>query len=191
MRKARSIGRLVAAMSVAATLMLVAPAGVAAAGPPQTPTEYYVALGGSLVTGTGSTNGGDYVNDLLGYAQPLVPGLQVDNLGCGGETTRTMIHGGKCTKYTTGSQLGDAEAFLRAHPGQVAFVTIDIGADDVLGCTQGDVINQPCFESGLTQVEADLPLDRRRAACRQQHRPHRRHDLLRPVPCVLVRRPHR
>jgi lysophospholipase L1-like esterase len=142
---------------VVAAFVVVTPAVPAAAAAPATPTEYYVALGASLVTGTGSTGGADYVNDLLGYAEPLVPGLQVNNLGCGGETTKTMLHGGECTKYMTGSQLGDAEAFLRAHPGQVAFVTIDIGADDVLGCTQGDVINQPCFESGLSQVEADLP----------------------------------
>ncbi len=117
-----------------------------------------MALGASLVTGTGSTGGADYVNDLFSYAQPLVPGLELNNLGCGGETTTTMQHGGICTKYATGSQLGDAEAFLRSHPDHVAFVTIDIGADDVLGCTQGGVINQACFESGLTRVEANLPI---------------------------------
>ena len=158
MRKARYCRQLVAAMLAAAALVFVVPSGYAAANTTETPTEYYVALGASLVTGTGSTGGADYVNDLLAYAEPLIPGLQVDNLGCGGETTTTMLHGGHCTKYATGSQLGDAEAFLRAHPGQVAFVTIDIGADDVLGCAQGGIINQSCFESGLTQVEANLPL---------------------------------
>lgn len=117
-----------------------------------------MALGASLVTGTGSTDGADYVNDLAAYAQPLVAGLQVENLGCGGETTTTMINGGTCTKYTTGSQLGDAEAFLKEHRGRVAFATIDIGADDVLGCTSGGTIHKACFESGLTRVEANLPL---------------------------------
>ncbi len=158
MRKMGLPKQLVATALVAAALVLVFPSGATAASAPQTPTEYYMALGASLVTGTGSTGGADYVNDLLSYAQPLIPGLQVNNLGCGGETTTTMLHGGHCTKYTTGSQLGDAEAFLEAHPGQVAFVTIDIGADDVLGCAQGGIINQSCFESGLTQVEANLPL---------------------------------
>ncbi len=157
MRKVRSVERLMTTTLVVATLVFVAPAGKAGAGTPPTPTEYYMALGASLVTGTGSTGGADYVNDLFSYAQPLIPELQVNNLGCGGETTTTMVHGGQCKKYTTGSQLGDAEAFLRAHPGQVAFVTIDIGADDVLGCTQGGIINQSCFESGLSQVEANLP----------------------------------
>jgi lysophospholipase L1-like esterase len=121
------------------------------------PTSYYIALGASLVTGDGSTGGADYVNDLGTYAQEGISGLQVVNLGCGGETTTTMINGGHCTKYSTGSQLGDAEAFLQAHPGQVAFVTIDIGADDVLGCASAGTINESCFESGLAKMEQNLP----------------------------------
>lgn len=151
----RAIGTTAAAV-VAAISVLVAP-GHAEAGADQPAPDYYMALGASLVTGTGSTNGADYVNDLLAYAQPLIPGLQVENLGCGGETTTTMLQGGHCTKYATGSQLGDADAFLRDHPGQVAFVTIDIGADDVLGCTPGQVIDVACFESGLSQVQTNLP----------------------------------
>ena len=54
-----------------------------------------------------------------------------------------MIDGPGCS-YTTRTQLGDAEAFLEAHPGEVAFVTIDIGANDVDGCTSGTTINQAC-----------------------------------------------
>ena len=114
--------------------------------------------GRRLVTGDGSTGGADYVNDLDTYAQQGIPGLQAVNLGCGGETTTTMINGGHCTsKYSTGSQLGDAEAFLEAHPGQVAFITLDIGADDVLGCASAGTINESCFESGLAKVEQNLP----------------------------------
>ena len=158
MMKARGAKQLLAAAAIVATFALVGPSGHATASTAATPTEYYMAMGASLVTGTGSTGGADYVNDLLAYAQPLIPGLQVNNLGCGGETTTTMLHGGLCKHYTTGSQLGDAEAFLRAHPGRVAFVTIDIGADDVLGCAPAGVINQSCFESGLSRVEANLPL---------------------------------
>jgi lysophospholipase L1-like esterase len=157
MRKSWSVATaVVATLATVGSVALPASVGDAAAAAVPTP-EYYMALGASLVTGTGSTGGADYVNDLFSYAQPLVPGLELNNLGCGGETTSTMLHGGHCTKYTTGSQLGDAEAFLRSHPGHVAFVTIDIGADDVLGCTQNGVINQSCFESGLSQVQANLP----------------------------------
>ncbi len=157
MKSSRTAKQVLAASIVAATFVLVGPAGHAGASTANAPTEYYMAMGASLVTGTGSTGGADYVNDLLAYAQPLIPGLQVNNLGCAGETTTTMLNGGLCKNYTTGSQLGDAEAFLKAHAGHVAFVTIDIGADDVLGCATGGVINQSCFESGLSRVEANLP----------------------------------
>ena len=34
--------------------------------------------------------------------------------------------------YAAGSQLDAAVAFLEAHPGQVAFITIDIGANDLV-----------------------------------------------------------
>ncbi|MGH9920583.1 MAG: GDSL-type esterase/lipase family protein [Nitrososphaerales archaeon] len=149
--------RFAAMAALSAVTLLLAPTGRAVAGTTDPASEYYVALGASLVTGTGSTNGADYVNDLLAYAQPLIPGLVVENLACGGETTTTMLHGGHCAKYTTGSQLGDAETFLKDHPGQVAFVTIDIGADDVLGCASNDVVNESCFETGLSKVEANLP----------------------------------
>ncbi|MHB1518519.1 MAG: putative Ig domain-containing protein [Acidimicrobiales bacterium] len=156
-RRVSAVGTLVlAAMTLltGAAATSLTPAGASAVAPP---AEYYVAMGASLVTGTGSTGGADYVNDLYHYAQPLVPGLQLENLGCGGETTTTMIHGGTCTRYVTGSQLGDAEAFLRAHSGHIAFVTIDIGADDVLGCASHTTIDQSCFATGLAAVEANLP----------------------------------
>ena len=157
MGKERAVLQLVGATVIAVTSIFAATSGRAAASTPEPPAEYYVALGASLVTGVGSTGGADYVNGLLAYAQPLIPGLQVNNLGCSGETTTTMLNGGLCKNYTTGSQLGDAEAFLKEHPGQVAFVTIDIGADDVLGCALEGVINQSCFESGLSRVEANMP----------------------------------
>ncbi len=157
MRASRTAKQLLVASIVAATFVLVGPTGHAGASTAASPTEYYMALGASLVTGVGSAGGADYVNDLLAYAQPQIPGLQVNNLGCSGETTTTMLHGGICKNYTTGSQLGDAEAFLKAHPGQVAFVTLDIGGDDVLGCAPGGVYNQSCFESGLSRIETNLP----------------------------------
>ena len=37
----------------------------------------------------------------------------------------------------TGTQLGDAVRFLDEHPGQIAFITINIGANDIFEC-QGD-----------------------------------------------------
>ena len=54
--------------------------------------------------------------------------------------------------------MGDAEAFLRSHPGQVEMLTIDIGANDVDGCIGSSGINTSCLQSGLSQITTDLPL---------------------------------
>jgi hypothetical protein len=46
-----------------------------------------------------------------------------------------MIHGGICP-YPRRSQLAQASAFLRAHRGQVALITIDVGANDPNSCVR-------------------------------------------------------
>ncbi len=120
------------------------------------PTEYYLALGDSLAAGVGSNDGKGYVADVFANEARTVPGLVLENLACSGATTGSMIDGPGCS-YTTLTQLGDAEAFLEAHPGEVAFVTIDIGANDVDGCTSGTTINQACVSQGLADVTTQLP----------------------------------
>src|SRR5689334_20833497 len=132
---------LVAAIVLAALVALASarPAKAAGDGP------YYVALGDSLADGGGATPGHSYVDDVYAAAQQSIPGLQLENLSCSGDSTTRMINGGLCTTYTTGNQLGDAEAFLRAHAGHIAFVTIDVGGDDVIGCGVNGTLNMTCF----------------------------------------------
>ena len=123
-----------------------------------TPVEYDVAMGDSLAAGTGaSTTANDYVSLVYQHELTRHPGLQLENLGCGGATTTSVIHGPGCS-YTTGTQLGDAEAFLRSHPGQVEMLTIDIGANDVDGCLGSSGINTSCLQTGLSQITTNLPL---------------------------------
>jgi lysophospholipase L1-like esterase len=146
----------------------VARSGARTAGTPTT-TVYYLALGDSLAAGVGSPDGKGYVNDIekkeakkeskkgSKKSGKKSANLVLENLGCSGATTESMIDGPGCS-YATGTQLGDAEAFLEAHPGQVAFVTIDIGANDVDGCTEGTTINVTCVTDGLDAVETNLPV---------------------------------
>jgi len=103
--------------------------------------RYYLSLGDSLAAGTNATEVGPAVTD-EGYADQLaalervrIPKLKLVKLGCSGETTGTMIEPApfELCHFPHGSQLADAVAFLHAHKGKVAFVTIDIGAGDVLG----------------------------------------------------------
>ena len=81
-------------------------------------------------------------------------------LGCGGETTETLISGGLpwCT-YPSGSQLNEATKFLQTHPGQVAFITLDIGGNDVLiNCWDPDtgVVDLACVQAQMPDVQANL-----------------------------------
>jgi lysophospholipase L1-like esterase len=114
-----------------------------------TPSSYYLALGDSLSRGVQPDAAGASVATGQGYPDLVYaallashPALRLVRLGCPGETTQTMMHGGIC-HYSAGSQLAAATAFLRAHRGHVFLVTIDIGANDLEDCG-----NQP----SLTQL---------------------------------------
>ncbi|HEX3435121.1 MAG TPA: SGNH/GDSL hydrolase family protein [Pseudacidobacterium sp.] len=118
---------------------------------------YYVALGDSLAAGYQPLpGGGSEIHH--GYAEDLAPKVNMTlvNLGCPGETSATMINGGECNTYTSGSQLGDAEAFLAANAGKVGLVTIDIGVNDVLSCVTNGSINASCLVQKEAQVETNL-----------------------------------
>ena len=152
MKKLRIV---IAGLGVVALLALPGTDQALAASPP---TVYYLALGDSLSTGGGADPGQSYVDDVYAQLRQHIPGLQLENLGCAGDSTTRMIHGGLCQNYSTGDQLGDAELFLRSHRDQMAFVTIDIGGDDIDGCGVTDVINPTCVANSLAKIHANLPI---------------------------------
>ena len=157
----RPIHALMSSAMMLLVLGMIGPTGTAgaataAATTAQPPTTYYVALGDSLATGGGSTGGLGYVNDIYAAEKSIIPGLQLANLACAGDSTTKMIHGGNCQNYTSGNQLGDAEAFLASHEGSVKFVTIDVGGDDVDGCAPNGVINDTCLQRGLQALAANM-----------------------------------
>ena len=61
-----------------------------------------------------------------------------------------MIENSRCP-YEAGSQLGDAVEFLDAHPGEVALITINLGANDIFEDCEGD---PSCF---IPQIATNLP----------------------------------
>jgi len=128
-------------MVTATSLLADLAAAAAAAGPAtEPPTEvigpgvvdgtftegpvYYLALGDSLAANAGAPSARD------GYVSRVHNQLQerdgrrygLLNLGASGETSGSLIGGG---------QLDEAVAFLAAH--RVAYVTVDVGANDLLG----------------------------------------------------------
>jgi lysophospholipase L1-like esterase len=129
---------------------------------------YYVSVGTSLASGVQPIGDPDnmyrtrdgYAEQLLAIAHKKLPKLSLVKLGCPGETTTTMIEGGICS-YRHGSQLDEAIWFLRTHRNHVAFITIDMGAND-FACNAAE-----CVPDGVAKIQANLPrivADLRRAA---------------------------
>ena len=87
-----------------------------------------------------------------------------------GQTEHTV---GLCN-YRYGSQLDDAVAFLEQHSGQVAFVTISIGANDVIPCGT----DFPCLMSALQTIQTNLATILGGSAQRPDRRTDRGNELL-------------
>jgi lysophospholipase L1-like esterase len=147
-------------------VILVLASGLGTAAPVKAasePVSYYLSVGDSLAQGF-QPIGGPHTNSAVagynqGYADQLLKlardgggeHLRLVKLGCGGETTASMIADSLCRDdYDTGSQLGDAVEFLDEHAGEVAFITIDIGANDIFQCEGGPA----CF---IPQIATNLP----------------------------------
>jgi len=142
----------------AATVLSCSTPGPAGHQHASAPAVYYLALGDSLSQGIQPDASGASVRTRQGYPDQLYtvlrsrqPGLRLVKLGCPGETTVTMIHGGICS-YAGGSQLAAADRFLRAHRGRVWLVTLDIGANDPNSC-----ITQPSASKLTACASSSVP----------------------------------
>jgi lysophospholipase L1-like esterase len=132
--------------------------GPASTGPGATDPIYYLSLGDSLSTGVQPIGPEDrqfrtddgYADQLGAIARSRLPNLRVVKLGYPGESTVTMVEGG-LTTYPHGSQLAEAVAFLRRHRGAVAFVTIDVGFNDIPEYTLEGLA------AGMAVVDRNLP----------------------------------
>ena len=148
------------------------PAELAQAEPPTAPaaragvgeSAWYLALGTSLSVGyqpgRGETSNG-YVDVLSrSIRKQQIPELALHNVGCIGETSLSMITGkNSLCHYAAGSQLDEAVSFLMAHPGQVALITIDVGANDLVSRCLDDetgLIDRACAVDLRPRLETRL-----------------------------------
>jgi lysophospholipase L1-like esterase len=167
-----------AAALLVALATVVAPAvGKTAKHKTKATPHYYLALGDSLsvgyqpnAAGVGKETKQGYVNDLYAVYKKKIPGLQLVQVGCPGDTTASLLTGKgnaaaakqfKCDRKG-GSQLAAAEAFLKAHhnKGEVPLITIDIGANDVDGCasvTGGISAVATCVGAGEGSISKNTP----------------------------------
>jgi lysophospholipase L1-like esterase len=174
---ARSL-RAACALSAVASALLVSAAVAAGAPRGAGPTRYYLSLGDSLAQGMQPDSAGITHNTDQGYADQLfalekasIPRLRLVKLGCGGETSSSFLSGRGnpdalilgCNP-AGGSQMAAAERFLHTHRrrGAVALVTLDIGANDIVGCVQGANVDVGCVIRGLKRLNRNLPVIMRR-----------------------------
>jgi lysophospholipase L1-like esterase len=150
------LSQLLAALAVA---LLAFPSSAVAGSSEATDVHYYLSLGDSLAQGYQPIGGPPsplgfpgynqgYADQLLKLIREPNEQLRLVKLGCGGETTTTMIEGAPWCGFPAGSQLAEATAFLRSHRGEVAFVTIDIGGNDVIHPDGG----------GVAAIAVNLPI---------------------------------
>lgn len=132
---------------LAALLVLPATTTAAGAGTTSSPS-YYVSIGDSYAIGyqpdpTASLRFG-YTRGVISAERKRGTNLTLANFGCGGATTTSLLTTAGCTDpappslngvpYSTVPQATAATAFIAAHRGHVALITITIGGNDVTKC---------------------------------------------------------
>jgi hypothetical protein len=96
-----------------------------------------------------------------GYSAVLAGQLnmQVENFGCGGATTSSLLHSVDCgdpasqhaVNYSGTTQEQAALDFIAAHPGEVALLTVSIGGNDFDGCS-----TESCVASAMPAMRANV-----------------------------------
>ncbi len=146
----------VVALCAGLTFVALSIAGASSAQSPSSGSgHYYLALGDSVPVWNGPNS---YPYQLGSYYASGTPGLQVVDMACSSETTSTMIANSLCAPGPTHSQLDEATAFLEAHQGSVALITVDIGGNDVVNCANGTGIDVSCVLAGLTTLQTNLKM---------------------------------
>jgi lysophospholipase L1-like esterase len=132
----------------------------------KTKTKYYLSLGDSLSVGVQPNAAGVSKNTKQGYPRQLAKlagKVKLVEYGCGNATTESFLKGNrKCAparkpgyKNTSPgtSQAAAAVKFIKKHKDQIAFVTIDIGANDVATCAKPTGIDIPCVSKGVAAIK--------------------------------------
>jgi lysophospholipase L1-like esterase len=148
-----------------ASLAVLGVTGASTAGAVDTPTYFYLDLGGSASVGfqptptdpRGEPTSSGYSNDIVTYEAARGLNLHLTELGCPGETITTMFYGGRC--YPPGdSQLQEASSFLYSHFNDTGFVTLDLGFNDVHPCLANETVDETCVQNQLNAIAVELPV---------------------------------
>jgi LPXTG-motif cell wall-anchored protein len=134
----RSLQRFGPVLAVSAMTIVLSAPGLATADEATGGKDatYYISLGDSLASGYQPDVDKDtdvaYTDQLYTQLKQRTPGLKHIRLGCTAETTESLINGGKCDYPNAKSQLDAALQAMAQHQGKVAYVTLSVGANDIL-----------------------------------------------------------
>jgi lysophospholipase L1-like esterase len=133
--------------------------------------QLYVSLGDSYAVGyqptgtdTGATTTNGYAYQLPALVTAKGYHLQLENFGCIGATTASITAekgcdpralGPKGVPYPDQTQADAAIAYIHAHAGKVALVTVSIGGNDVTSCAK-DPSPIPCVSAAVEGIKKNL-----------------------------------
>jgi lysophospholipase L1-like esterase len=164
-RRGLAVATLFAMSSILSLSGLISVTSASASGAATPTTAFYLDIGGSASIGVQPdssrtadqrTNRG-YANDLVSLEAGKGITLDLDEIGCSGETTTTMLSGGDKCYLAPDSQLAEAIEFLSAHRDQTGLVTIDLGFNDIISCVHDMSIDPTCLSQQMLLVNEQLP----------------------------------
>jgi lysophospholipase L1-like esterase len=145
-------------LSLTAIAILIGSAATAMSRATATAHNTYLALGDSLAASfqpNGDHRSG-YAEQVFQLEQANVNDLRLTKLGCPGERTNTIDRVRKACPQPAGSQLDQAVRVLER--GNVAFVTLHIGSNDLFPCFRfgRGMFAQRCVDERLPKIGARL-----------------------------------
>ena len=146
----------------------VSASGSEAHNKPVAKTMYYVNIGDSYAEGyqPGFTDNSEtlegYANKLTALLAKAHHPMTLENFGCGGATTSSLLNSVGCSNlatngvaYPTTTQAAAALAFIASHPGQIGLVVISIGGNDFDSCP-GAAVPDTCIAQAMPTMQANL-----------------------------------
>jgi lysophospholipase L1-like esterase len=113
--------------------------------------------------GTGHTTHNGFADQTVRLARARGYRLRLVNFGCAGATTASTLHSPGCPSHYpalgapayTRSQADAAVAYLRAHAAEIALVTVSLGGNDIVPCSDNtDAVH--CLSGVLNRAQRNL-----------------------------------
>jgi lysophospholipase L1-like esterase len=150
--------RIAVGITIAMLGVLLGPVTAITSSAQPAPGRVDLVLGDSLAASfqpNGDSHDG-YAEQVFQLEQAGIPDLRLVKLACPGERTNTIDRPRRLCPYAEGSQLAQAVAALESR--DVAFVTLQIGSNDLFRCFRFRIVafDQGCVDELLPRISARL-----------------------------------